>query len=66
MAPTLTEREMDVMAVLWEQGSATVNEVNERLEDELAYTTVLTILRILEEKGLVGHDKEGRATGIVP
>ena len=61
MGSTLTEREMDVMAVLWDRGSATVSEVQERLEDELAYTTVLTMLRILEEKGLVGHEKEGRA-----
>ena len=58
---TLTRREMDVMAVLWDLGSATVAEVNERLEDDLAYNTVLTVLRILEAKGLVGHEKDGRA-----
>lgn len=58
---SLTTREMDVMSVLWELGSATVAEVNERLEDDLAYNTVLTILRILESKGLAGHTKEGRA-----
>ncbi len=57
----LTAREMDVMSVLWDLGSATVAEVNERLEDDLAYNTVLTILRILEAKGLAGHTKEGRA-----
>lgn len=56
-----TERELDVMAVLWDRGSATVAEVQERLDDELAYTTVLTILRTLEEKGHVGHEEEGRA-----
>ncbi|HZD03998.1 MAG TPA: BlaI/MecI/CopY family transcriptional regulator, partial [Longimicrobiales bacterium] len=56
-----TERELDVMAVLWEHGSATVAEVQERLRDDLAYTTVLTILRTLEEKGRVGHREEGRA-----
>lgn len=49
------------MSVLWEMGSATVAEVNERLEDDLAYNTVLTVLRILEAKGLVDHRKEGRA-----
>jgi BlaI family transcriptional regulator, penicillinase repressor len=49
------------MAVLWEEGTATVAEVQERLPDELAYTTVLTILRTLEEKGHVGHTEEGRA-----
>lgn len=56
-----TERELDVMAVLWEHGSATVAEVQERLTDPLAYTTVLTILRTLEEKGRVEHEEEGRA-----
>jgi len=57
----LTAREMDVMSVLWELGSATVAEVSAQLDDDLAYTTVLTVLRILESKGLVGHEKEGRA-----
>ena len=61
MNRTLTTREMDIMAVLWDRGSATVAEVNERLEDDLAYNTVLTVLRILESKGLAGHEKEGRA-----
>ena len=49
------------MAVLWDRGSATVTEVNERLDDDLAYNTVLTILRILERKGLAGREKDGRA-----
>ena len=57
---TLTTREMDVMAVLWD-GSATVAEVSARLDDDLAYTTVLTVLRTLEAKGLAGHEREGRA-----
>lgn len=56
-----TERELDVMAVLWDHGDATVSEVRERLSDDLAYTTVLTVLRTLEEKGHVGHREEGRA-----
>lgn len=56
-----TSRELDLMAVLWEMGGATVAEVRERLGDELAYTTVLTILRTLEEKGYVGHTQEGKA-----
>jgi len=57
----LTDREADLMQVLWEHGPSTVAEVKERLNDELAYTTVLTILRNLEAKGYVGHDEEGRA-----
>jgi len=57
----LTNRELDVMAVLWEQGSATVAEVLESLPEELAYTTVLTVLRGLEAKGHVRHESEGKA-----
>lgn len=57
----LTGREMDVMNVLWKLGSGTVSEVQEGLADELAYTTVLTILRTLEKKGHVRHESEGRA-----
>jgi predicted transcriptional regulator len=56
-----TDRELDVMAVLWENGSATVNEVRDALADELAYTTVLTVLRTLEDKGFVDHVGEGKA-----
>lgn len=56
-----TDRELDVMGVLWERGPSTVAEVREALSDELAYTTVLTILRTLEEKGHVGHEREGKA-----
>jgi len=56
-----TDRELDVMDVLWERGPATVAEAQSALADELAYTTVLTILRTLEEKGHVGHEEAGRA-----
>jgi len=56
-----TDRELDIMAVLWEHRAATVAEVRDALPDDLAYTTVLTILRTLEEKGYVTHDEEGRA-----
>jgi predicted transcriptional regulator len=58
---SFTERELDVMGVLWDTGGATVAEVRERLHDELAYTTVLTVLRTLEEKGHIGHTEEGKA-----
>lgn len=61
MEISFTDRELDVMGVLWERGSATVAEVRDALSDELAYTTVLTVLRVLEEKGHVGHEEEGRA-----
>jgi predicted transcriptional regulator len=60
MEISLTNREADVMRVLWDHGPALVAEVQGRLADDLAYTTVLTILRTLESKGYVGHDEEGR------
>jgi len=66
MEVTFTDRELDVMGVLWELGSATVAEVQARLPDRLAYTTVLTVLRTLEEKGHVGHREEGRAYRYFP
>jgi predicted transcriptional regulator len=61
MQIAFTDRELDVMSVLWDLDSATVAEVRERLTDDLAYTTVLTVLRTLEQKGYVGHTGEGRA-----
>jgi predicted transcriptional regulator len=57
----LHEREIDVMEVLWERGAATAGEVLEVIPDELAYNTILTILRRLEQKGYVGRTDEGRA-----
>jgi predicted transcriptional regulator len=64
-SPNLTEGELRLMDVIWEKGSATVAEVAEALPKELglAYNTVLTTLRILEEKGYLRHTKadEGRA-----
>jgi BlaI family penicillinase repressor len=66
MSLRLSDRELDVMAVLWARGSGTVAEVREALPDPLAYTTVLTVLRTLEEKGFVGHEEEGKAHRYVP
>jgi predicted transcriptional regulator len=57
----LADREAEIMEVLWDHGPSTVNEVKERVADELAYTTVLTILRNLEAKGFVTHDPDGKA-----
>lgn len=66
MDVAFTDRELDVMGVLWERGPATVAEVQEQMPDVLAYTTVLTILRTLEEKGHVRHEAEGRAYRYYP
>lgn len=61
-SPTLTEAELRVMEVLWKLERATVGEVAEALPPPpLAYNTVLTTLRILEQKGHVSHDEAGRA-----
>ena len=61
----LTDAELRLMDVVWEKGEATVSEVADALPREtgLAYNTVLTTLRILEEKGFLRHTKakEGRA-----
>ena len=56
----LPDRELDVMEVLWERSNATAAEVREAMADELAYNTVLTFLRRLEQKGFVAHTEEGR------
>jgi predicted transcriptional regulator len=63
---SLSDREAEIMDVLWEQGPSTVTEVQEKLSDALAYTTVLTILRNLEAKGYVRHDEHGRAHRYAP
>ena len=61
--PNLTEGELRLMDVLWKKGQATVGDVAESLpaDPPLAYTTVLTTLRILETKGYLRHTKKGRA-----
>jgi BlaI family penicillinase repressor len=58
---SFTPRELDVMSILWRAGSGTVSEVREALDEELAYTSVLSALQTLEEKGFVRHEPEGRA-----
>lgn len=62
----LTDRELDVMSVLWDEGSGTVAEVRGALDDELAYTTVLTVLQTLREKGHVRIEGEGKAHRYFP
>ena len=59
-------RELEVMSVLWRLGSATVAEVRDALEEDLAYTSVLSALQTLEEKGYVRHEAEGRAYRYFP
>jgi predicted transcriptional regulator len=54
------------MSVLWRLGSASVSNVRDALEEELAYTSVLSALQTLEEKGFVRHEAEGRAYRYFP
>lgn len=62
-SPVLTEAELPLMDVIWARGVCTVSDVLEALPNDppLAYNTVLTTLRILEEKGYLEHEKDGRA-----
>lgn len=60
MKITLTDREADIMQVLWDHGPSLVTDVRERLSDKLAYTTVQTVLRTLQAKGYVSYEEEGR------
>lgn len=62
-SPTLTDAELRLMRVLWKLERGTVADIKEGLHDgePLAYSTVLTTMRILEDKGFVRHEKEGRA-----
>ena len=66
MRGAFTRRELDVMTVLWDLESGTVTQVKDKLKDRLAYTTVLTVLRTLEQKGYVKHEEDGRAHRYVP
>jgi predicted transcriptional regulator len=58
---TFTDRELDIMNILWDEGSATVTEAREILDEDLAYTSVLTVFQTLERKGHVHHEQEGKA-----
>ena len=57
-----SEREMDVLKALWAIGSGSVREVHERMcpDGELAFNTIQTLLRIMEDKGLIRHRAQGR------
>jgi predicted transcriptional regulator len=63
---TLTNAEHRIMEVIWAKGSATVADVVEALKGEDAYTTILTLMRILKVKGYLSSRKEGRAFVFVP
>jgi predicted transcriptional regulator len=61
-----TGRELEALKVLWDRGKATVREIYQEMkprsgEGELAYTTVLSLMQTMEQKGLVGHESSGKA-----
>ena len=64
---TLTPQELAIMKVVWRLGSATVRDVHDVLRrehrDDLAYTTVLTMMRILEQKGMLSKSQDGASRG---
>ena len=60
---TPTQRELEILKILWDIGPATVRDVYERMtaHEPLAQNTVQTFLRMMEDKGLVAHRAAGRA-----
>jgi len=56
----LGDLQLRIMRVLWDSAPASVAEVHGRLGGELAYTTIATMLRKMEDRGLLRHDEEGR------
>jgi BlaI family penicillinase repressor len=62
--PPPTDRELEALKVLWERGESTVRDLADALNQrgaELAYTTVLSLLQVMEQKGLVSHRRDGKA-----
>jgi BlaI family penicillinase repressor len=64
-----TDRELEALKVLWDRGEATVRDICDALNaggEELAYTTVLSLLQVMEQKGLVIHRSLGKAYVYLP
>jgi BlaI family penicillinase repressor len=64
-----TERELQLLKILWDRGEATVREVCTVMAEQghqLAYTTVLTVLQTMEQKSLVGHNAQGKTYSYFP
>jgi predicted transcriptional regulator len=72
--PSPTDRELEALKVLWQRGEATIREIADAMnaqakvggEAEIAYTTVLSLLQVMEQKGLVDHRRDGKAYIYVP
>ena len=66
---TPTDRELEALKVLWDRREATVREIAEAMnsgKEDLAYTTVLSLLQVMEQKGLVKHRRDGKAYVYLP
>lgn len=63
-----SDLEMQVLSVLWERGTATVRDVLESLPDgkDRAYTTVLSVMQVMEKKGLLTHQRDGNRNVYMP
>ena len=64
-----TERELEALKVLWQHGEATVRTIADAMnagDQSLAYTTVLSLLQVMEQKGLVSHRRDGKAYVYLP
>ena len=69
-----TDRELEALKVLWDRGEVTVRDLADAMNaatenrgnDDLAYTTVLSLLQVMEQKGFVGHRREGKAYVYTP
>jgi predicted transcriptional regulator len=64
-----TERELEALKVLWDRGEASVRDICDAMNGrgaDLAYTTVLSLLQVMEQKGLVAHRREGKAYVYTP
>ncbi len=69
MESTPTDRELQALKILWQRGEATVKQVADVMNEtgeQLAYTTVLSLLQVMEQKGLVGHRRVGKAYKYFP
>ena len=69
MDTTPTDRELEALKVLWDRREATVREIAEAMntgKQDLAYTTVLSLLQVMEQKGLVDHRRDGKAYVYLP
>jgi BlaI family transcriptional regulator, penicillinase repressor len=66
---TPTDRELEALKVLWDRREATVRDIAEAMNagrEDLAYTTVLSLLQVMEQKGLVTHRRDGKAYVYLP